>query len=312
MENFVPGNLHLKALTSERYILNLQRLAVSGHLNAISFTGGEPTLNPDLGEIVEGARPFYRRVELTTNGRLLDRHMAQMAPHLDLLKVSLDGSTSERANVLSQGRGDNFRRAIDAVGMGLACGLNVAINVVAMRRTTDDLEAILDLARELGKNDPGRLYVSVLDLYYAPETRDVWKSDFVPLSDLADSLMRKFGPGQTQDRKGCGIDWWDDNGVLIRLKDSYSGTYRAPKCVACPVFCQEGFYGLKHSLEGWVTGCPSDSPELGVWLDPNLSNEAAQTLLAPLQRDLDLTRLDNDSFNTFLQVNGLAIDTGFQ
>jgi hypothetical protein len=108
-------------------------------------------------------------------------------------------------------------------------------------------------------------------------------------------------------RGGCAIDWFDDDGVQIRLKSSYASTYRAGRCTGCAVYCQEGFYGLKHSVEGWVTPCPSGAQERGVHLPAGLDDAEAQTRLGPLLAELSATRRVDNSFDEFLRRRGLAV-----
>src|SRR5665213_43697 len=62
MENRVPDMLRGNNLTVEEYGRNLTHLARNG-IRGISFTGGEPTLNPDLPEIITIARKIFERVE---------------------------------------------------------------------------------------------------------------------------------------------------------------------------------------------------------------------------------------------------------
>src|SRR4051794_29807655 len=72
MENRVPDHLAGRPLEPERMVNNLRLIAAAG-VEGESFTGGEPTLNPDLGDLIVATRPYFDRVELTTNGRRLHK-----------------------------------------------------------------------------------------------------------------------------------------------------------------------------------------------------------------------------------------------
>jgi molybdenum cofactor biosynthesis enzyme MoaA len=306
MENQVPSRLAGQRLSTAQYCRALDRIAASGVIRGVSFTGGEPTLNRDLPLIVEHARGLFDRVELTTNGRHLPAQIDALAANLDVIKVSLDSTDRDQSHEIMRGRREDHDRALNAIRLSLAAGLNVGVNIVAMRRNLDQLGPIVELARKLRAEAPaGTMYVSLLDLYYTDETRHLWMEEFVPLDTVAQHLRERFGDTQSQDRGGCAIDWFDDAGVQIRLKSSYDSTYRSDRCTGCPVYCQEGMYGLKLSVEGWVTPCPTGSEEHGVHLSPDLGDDQAAALLEPWMRELSSTRQVPDSFATFLSRRDL-------
>jgi MoaA/NifB/PqqE/SkfB family radical SAM enzyme len=308
MENHTPPALRGRdhRLTTAQYCRNLDHIAASGIVRGISFTGGEPTLNPDLPTLVAHARSRFDRVELTTNGKHLAGQIDQLAPHLDVIKVSLDAVDPGLSHQIMRGRPEDHDLAVDAIRMCLAAGLSVGVNIVAMRRNLDQIEQIVRLARTLRRQaGAGALYVSVLDLYYTDETRDLWLDEFVPVDRIAEGLRARLGGGQSQDRGGCEINWWDDDGVQIRLKSSYESTYRGERCMRCAVYCQEGLYGLKHSVEGWVTPCPSSAEKLGVHLPAGLTDYDARARLRPLLDELTSTRRVENSFAEFLSRRGL-------
>ncbi|MEV4625702.1 radical SAM protein [Micromonospora sp. NPDC049523] len=306
MENFVPTQHRNHRLTAEQYCRNLEHIAATGAIKGISFTGGEPTLNADLPTIVAHARTLFDRVEMTTNGKFLQRRIDQLAPHLDVLKVSMDAVDPALAHDIVRGRGDDHGVAARAITMALDAGITVGINVVAMRRNANQIDGILALARKLGAGRSGRLYVSILDLYYTDETHDLWVDEFMPLGDLERELRGRSGGGDHQDRKGCDIGWFDVDDMQVRVKNSHSSTYRGARCEKCPVYCQEGLYGLKHSVEGWVTPCPTGQETFGVHLEPDLDQDEAMARLRPLVDELLGTYRVEDSFAQFLDRRGLS------
>ncbi|WP_028188989.1 hypothetical protein [Salinispora pacifica] len=92
-----------------------------------------------------------------------------------------------------------------------------------------------------------------------------------------------------------------DDGIRIRLKSSYRGEQRT----RCAVYRQESLYGLKHSVEGWVTRCPSSAEELGVHLPATLTDYGARARLRPLLDELTFTRRIENLFAEFLSRRGL-------
>ncbi len=57
-----------------------------------SFSGGEPALYRPLADVLEAAHEVGLLTTMTSNGMLLtERRLSELAPHLDLLAISLDG-----------------------------------------------------------------------------------------------------------------------------------------------------------------------------------------------------------------------------
>ncbi len=305
MENRVPETLRGRVLSADDYIANLRHLARNG-LRGVAFTGGEPTLNKDLPRIVSAASNIFERVELTTNGRFLAEMLPDLVPHLSLLKVSLDSVELQQVRSITNGTSLESKRAIAAIRAGCAAGLPVGINVVVMRSTVNQIERIIDLCRMINSQGyPGKAYVSLLDFYYSDECRTTWEREFLPLSELVPVFTSKYGPSISQERFGCQFFWFDSNGVKIRFKDSVGATHRALKCQNCRRYCQEGIYGLKLSIEGWVTTCPTGDPEYGVYLPSGISAHDADQRLASLLEDIRSAHLDSNSFATMLKTHGL-------
>jgi molybdenum cofactor biosynthesis enzyme MoaA len=305
MENRVPAHLSGRLLTVAEYCRNLDHLVRNG-LKGIAFTGGEPTLNPHLPELIRYAAKRFERVELTSNGRHLDEMLPRIAPHLHLLKVSLDTTDPAFAKEITNGTLGEVERADTAIRTACAFGLKVAINAVVMRANLAELNKIIELCRDINQRGyPGKAYVSLLDFYYSNEKRAIWEREFVPISELAAEFEQRFGPKVAQSRFGCTFYWFNADGVDVRFKDSLGATHRAEKCSRCILYCQEGIYGVKHSVEGWVTTCPTGDPRYGAHLAPDLTDAEADAILAPLLRDIAKARPDNNSFKTMLERHNL-------
>jgi molybdenum cofactor biosynthesis enzyme MoaA len=263
-------------------------------------------LNPDLPLIIAAASSIFERVELTTNGRFLVEMLPALAPHLDLLKVSLDAVELQKVKAITNGTYVDSHCAVDSIRAGCEAGLRVGINVVVMRSTIDQLNRIIALCREINSQGfPGKAYVSLLDFYYSEERRSTWEKEFIPLSELTPTFLANYGPCVAQERFGCQFFWFNSDGVQIRFKDSIGATHRASKCQDCRRYCQEGIYGLKHSIEGWVTTCPTGDPDYGVHLASGLSDHDADLRLESLLRDLRGAHPDSNSFSTMLNTHDL-------
>lgn len=307
MENHVPAALRGQRLPAGAYRRVLEAIAADGVIGGISFTGGEPTLNRGLPALAAAARRCYQRVELTTNGRRLPGMLPGLAGNLDVIKVSLDACDPGLNRAITRGQPADHDRALTAIRLALEAGLTVGVNVVVMRRNLPQIAAVIRAVAGLAAGaGTGTAYVSLLDLYYTPSTRQLWLEEFVPLDGLAGSLAAELGDGVQQHRKGCVIRWFTFGGLQIRVKDSHEGTWRGARCTACTRYCQEGLYGLKLSAEGWLTPCPSGDDDLGVHLAAGLDDSGLRERIALLTSELAATVPVRDSFSRFLARNQLA------
>lgn len=117
-------------------------------IRRVRLTGGEPTLRPDLLEIVRAVRatPGIEEVALTTNGHLLG---GLAAPLLDAgvarLNVSLDTLDAEKLRRIA-GPAATLERVVTGIEAAFRTGFaSVKINVVVAAGTNDD--ELGDLAR---------------------------------------------------------------------------------------------------------------------------------------------------------------------
>jgi molybdenum cofactor biosynthesis enzyme MoaA len=306
MENRTPAHLATRdqRLSTKAYLVNLASIAAEG-VGGVSFTGGEPTLRPDLDRLLAGARPLFDRVELTTNGARLPRFAAAVRGHVDLLKVSLDAVDPDRVARIT-GRRHGYAQAVAAIEWAVAQGVPLGINTVLMRSTVDDLDATIRFARDLTRRASAPVYLSLLDFYYTPTRRDLWLEEFLPVNDVLDRLSGTFGAPVEQDRFGCRFWWFDADGLQVRVKDSWSATMRAPKCQACPVYCQEGVYGIKHSAEGWLTTCPTDRLDHGLHLSTGLNGWERKRRVGVVLDDVTAAVAVLDSFTRMIETHRLA------
>ena len=113
----------------------------------VTFTGGEPTMRPDLIELIDHAKWFITR--LNTNGILLSKEYAEA-----LLKASLDSvqitfySFKEGVHNALVGA-DRFSDTVNGIRNALAAGLSVSVNTPLCTLNRDYL-GTLKFLHELG------------------------------------------------------------------------------------------------------------------------------------------------------------------
>jgi pyrroloquinoline quinone biosynthesis protein E len=127
------------------------------------FSGGEPTLRPDLPELVRHAAGLGQYTNLITAAVLLDQAKVDALADagLDHVQISIQDSEAANANRIG-GYKLGHARKLAAAAMVRAAGLPLTINAVVHRQNLDHLGAIIELAVELGAK---RLEVAHVQYY---------------------------------------------------------------------------------------------------------------------------------------------------
>ncbi|MCZ7625747.1 MAG: DUF3463 domain-containing protein [Candidatus Methylomirabilis sp.] len=141
----------------------------------VSLCGGEPTIYPELKELVEGIIARKRHIYLCTNGLLLDRTVyGQIAPHNRLsINIHLDGLKRTHDEVCD--REGVFDKALEMIKEGKRLGFRVTTNTTIFKETDmDEVEALCRLLREYQVDgmllSPGYHYASIeSDFFLARE-----------------------------------------------------------------------------------------------------------------------------------------------
>jgi Fe-coproporphyrin III synthase len=113
---------------------------------AVTLLGGEPFVYRDLPQVLRHAKEeLGQRVEICTNGYRIERRLTEIAQHLDLLRVSLEGVGSTNDGIRKRG---SYQSALNA--LSLARDLGVATGAT-MTVTSRNIGEVLPLARVLAQ-----------------------------------------------------------------------------------------------------------------------------------------------------------------
>jgi cyclic pyranopterin phosphate synthase len=127
-------------------ILRLTRLFAQMGVDKIRLTGGEPTVHPQIKEIVQGISNIngIRSTSMTTNGVLLEKLAVPLkSAGLERVNVSLDTTNPEEFHRIT--RRNNFKQVWNGILTAESAGLlPMKINAVVVRGYNDD--ALIDLA----------------------------------------------------------------------------------------------------------------------------------------------------------------------
>jgi len=125
-----------KILTPDE-IFEIAKVFVGLGVKKIRLTGGEPLLRRDIGEIFRKLNELNIELTLTTNGILVDRHVALFKEiGVKSLNISLD--TLDKQRFVEVAKRDQFQRVVDNIKLLQAEGIHTKINAVIIRGFNDD------------------------------------------------------------------------------------------------------------------------------------------------------------------------------
>lgn len=175
LEPLYTCNLACLGCAVERHTGKIEdRLSVDECLRAadecgapgVSICGGEPTVYPELKELVDGLISRRRHIYLCTNGLLLDKRVfGKIDPHKRLtINVHLDGMRKTHDHVCD--RPGVFDNAIDMIKQAKKLGYHVMTNTTVFKETdVGEVRALCELTAGLGVDgmlvSPGYSYESV-------------------------------------------------------------------------------------------------------------------------------------------------------
>ncbi len=123
--------------------------------------GGEPTLHPDLAQIVKIAGNLkYKSITIDTNGYLFNDILDKVTPsEVDTFSFSLDGSSAETNDPI-RGEG-SFDRCLSGIAAAKERGVGVSLIYTVSAENIDDLESMTALLPQLPID---RFFIQVIGL----------------------------------------------------------------------------------------------------------------------------------------------------
>jgi len=131
-------------LRLEEEIRIMDALARAG-VSFLGFEGGEPLLRRDVGSILKEAHTRFH-TSLVTNGWLLEDRLSEIADHLDLLFVSVDGIGETHDQLRGVPR--SFERAVKGMRASRS-EVPTVISYTLTRENLDHVGRIVELAEWL-------------------------------------------------------------------------------------------------------------------------------------------------------------------
>lgn len=167
----------------------------------IRLTGGEPlvrkgflTLVTHLSEHLNAGR--LDEITLTTNATQLHKFAEPLKKlGVERINVSLDSLDPLAFNHIT--RGGNLTRVLEGIDAGLDAGLKLKINTVVLKN--DNTEDIPDMVAWAHKRGMDMTLIEVMPMGDTGEDR---YEQFIPLSEIRDTLERKWVLHDTADTTG--------------------------------------------------------------------------------------------------------------
>ncbi|TNF70855.1 MAG: adenosyl-hopene transferase HpnH [Acidobacteria bacterium] len=132
----------------------------------VSICGGEPTVYPELPELIDGIIERKRHIYLCTNALLMDRNVyGKISPDKRLtINVHLDGMRETHDYVCA--KEGVFDKAVEMIEEGLRLGYHVITNTTVYKETKiDELEELCEFLTGIGVDgmlvSPGYQYETV-------------------------------------------------------------------------------------------------------------------------------------------------------
>ncbi len=125
----------------------LSKLSQQGYRH-LSVSGGEPTLEPRLGELALGARRLGYSTAVVTNGQLQSEKAIEALTSFDTVAVSLDGL--EANHDLLRNKAGSFRQAAKLVEWLARAGVRVGVVSCVSDQSLEDVPGLYELGSDLG------------------------------------------------------------------------------------------------------------------------------------------------------------------
>ena len=137
---------------SEKEIRDILRRMRKNH-NGVVFTGGEPTIRPELLDLVRYAKEIgYRHIQIQSNGRMFaypEYCQALIRAGCNEFSPALHGSTSRIHDSLTRAPG-SFNQTVRGIRNLKALGQHIITNSVVTKMNYKDLPALARLLVSLG------------------------------------------------------------------------------------------------------------------------------------------------------------------
>jgi MoaA/NifB/PqqE/SkfB family radical SAM enzyme len=132
-----------KELSTKQVFSIIDQLANLG-CKKIVFTGGEPLIREDIGDIINYCKKKGLLVGINSNGSLI-KNKIDIIKNIDYLTLSLDGP--EKINDSTRVKG-SYNKAIKAIEIAKNKNIKISLTTVISKQNLNYLNKVLDISRK--------------------------------------------------------------------------------------------------------------------------------------------------------------------
>lgn len=230
-----------KDLMTADEIYAIAKTFVNNGVNKIRLTGGEPLLRKDFPEIIEQLASLETEISITTNGILIDKHLAVLK-RFNIRKINLSLDTLVASKFQTITLRNQFEKVIDNLHLLLNNDFKIKINVVLIKGFNDN--EIIDFIK-LTQFLP----LSIRFIEFMPFAGNEWnKSKMVSQEEILNQVQNHFSSYE--------IEKLDDDlnftAREFKIKD-YLGSFGIISSITNP-FC-DGCNRIRLTANGKIKNC---------------------------------------------------------
>ncbi len=246
-------------------IYEIAKIFVDNGVDKIRLTGGEPLLRKDFPEIISKLAALKTEISVTTNGILIDKHLAVLKQHyIKKINFSLDTLISSKFQTITLR--NQFHKVIDNLHLLLNNDFKIKINVVLIKGINDN--EIIDFIK-LTQYLP----VSIRFIEFMPFAKNDWdKSKMISYNEILKQVEHYFLDDEVQK-----LD--DEEHFTARefkIKN-FVGTFGIISSITNP-FC-DGCNRIRLTANGKIKNCLFSNAETDL-LTPFRNGETIEDLIA--------------------------------
>lgn len=223
-------NIKGQELATKQIFSIIEELSRMG-TRKIQFTGGEPLLREDIGQIVDFCKKNGMNTSINSNGLLVEKRIDALK-NLDILSLSLDGPKPTHDYLRGKGSYDSV---IQAANIAKEKNIRLRFTTVLSNANLNDVDFMLEKAREF--DAPVFFQPATTHLLMNSETNPVAASQGEYKRAIADLLAKK-----------------NKNGYIANSQAALKHLYNWPQ--KTEIRCLKGLLACRIETNGDVYICP--------------------------------------------------------
>lgn len=247
----------------------LDRLKELGAFS-VCFTGGEPTMHPDLPELIRYSRHELKffRTTMITNGFYLTKDYIQKLNDAGLqdMQISIDGVKPNDVTIKVL---DSLRKRLELLRE--YASFNVVVSGVVGSCPPEESFEVIEFAKNRGfrprvlliHGPDGQVKLNAEELKVYDRIKKIIPKHFYEISDYRDRIIRT-GVAPFKCRAGSRYLYVDEDGIVSWCSQTRDA-FRKPILEYTPADLKEQFYTYKSCQDRCTLGCVRSSSSYDNW-----------------------------------------------